>query len=81
MPKLGLKCLYLRGTLMGRKCAFLQCSAGRWPKLCPSDNHLSAQHGDKLLFSHFRMMSIVFLNRFLPGLNWVEVVDWRDKFV
>lgn len=40
---------------MGRKCAggffvvfFKQCSAGRWPKLCHSDNHLPAQHEDSL---------------------------------
>ncbi len=46
MPKRCLERSYLRGTLMGRNVGFLQCSAGRWPKLCQPDNHLSAQHED-----------------------------------
>lgn len=46
MPKRRLKRSYLRRTLLGKKCAFLQCSAGRWPKPCQSDNHLPAQRDD-----------------------------------
>lgn len=43
MSKCCLKFSYQRGALMGKQCAFLQCSAGRWPKLC---HHLSTLHED-----------------------------------
>lgn len=55
---------------MGKKCAFLQCSAGRWPKLCQPDNHLS-------LLS----MKTAFVLRFHKERvsSWIELIE-SDSF-
>lgn len=73
MPKRCYKRLYLRGTLMRKKCAFLQCSAGRWPKMC------------RLIIISLLSMKTAFVLRFpkeehhfFPEQvsSWIEI-DWK----
>lgn len=74
MPNRCLKRSYLRGTLMGRKCAFLQCSAGRWPKLCQSDNHSSAQHEDSFCSQISQGWALFSWTGF-----FLKLIDWKKK--
>lgn len=74
MPNRCLKRSYLRGTLMGRKCAFLQCSAGRWPKLCQSDNHRSAQHEDSFCSQISQGRALFSWTGF-----FLKLIDWKKK--
>lgn len=57
-------CTCMEGDLYN----FLQCSAGRWPKVCQPDNHLSSA-GRRLLFQGFTRSGVIFQLRFPPALN------------
>lgn len=56
-------------------------SAGRWPKLCQPDNHLSAQHTDSSYSQISQGGPVVFLNGFHPGTNQGEVTVFLLFFV
>lgn len=56
-------------------------SAGRWPKLCQSDNHLSVQHRDSSYSYISHGGPVVFHNRVLPGVNQVEVTVFYFLFL